>query len=110
VRPSVKTIAINASVVTALAAGGVAYMTFNNAVALSVDGETETIHTFSGNVADVLDGQGIELGPHDDVIPSLDSKVEDGTEITVRYGREVTVTVDGPMRLNHASREPHAVR
>jgi uncharacterized protein YabE (DUF348 family) len=95
VRPSVKTIAINASVVTALAAGGVAYMTFNNAVALSVDGETETIHTFSGNVADVLDGQGIELGPHDDVIPSLDSKVEDGTEITVRYGREVTVTVDG---------------
>ncbi|NED99511.1 resuscitation-promoting factor [Phytoactinopolyspora halotolerans] len=94
-RPSVKTIAINASVVTALVAGGVAYMTFDNAVSLSVDGETETVHTFAGNVEDVLDGQGIEIGPHDEVVPSLDSKVEDGTEINVRYGRQLTVTVDG---------------
>ncbi|WP_165368021.1 resuscitation-promoting factor [Phytoactinopolyspora endophytica] len=97
-RPSVKTIAINASVVTALVAGGVAYMTFDNAVSLTVDGETETVHTFSGNVGDVLDGQGIEIGPNDDVVPSLDSTVEDGTEINVRYGRELTVTVDGTER------------
>ncbi|NDL58450.1 DUF348 domain-containing protein [Phytoactinopolyspora sp. XMNu-373] len=94
-RPSFKTIAINASVVTALVAGGVAYMTFNNAVVLTVDGETETVHTFSNDVGSVLESQGIEIGSRDEVVPSPDSKIEDGTEITVRYGREVTVTVDG---------------
>ncbi|AYY14484.1 resuscitation-promoting factor [Actinobacteria bacterium YIM 96077] len=94
-RPSIKTIAINASVVTALVGGGVAYMTFNNAVALTVDGETETVHTFAGSVGDVLDAQGIEVSPRDEVVPSVDSTVDDGTEITVRHGREVSVTVDG---------------
>lgn len=97
-RPSVKTIAINASVVAALVAGGVAYVTFDNAVVLSVDGESETVHTFADNVESVLDSQGIEVGDRDEVIPSLDSKVQDGTEINVRYGREVTVTVDGEER------------
>jgi uncharacterized protein YabE (DUF348 family) len=95
VRPSFKTIAINASVVTALVGGGVAYMSFNNAVALTVDGETETVHTFGNSVGSVLESQGIEVGDRDEVVPSLDSKIEDGTEITVRYGREVTVTIDG---------------
>nr|WP_166355866.1 resuscitation-promoting factor [Phytoactinopolyspora limicola] len=94
-RPSVKTIAINASVVAALVGGGVAYMTFNNAVVLTVDGESETVHTFANSVGSVLDGQGIEVGARDEVIPSLDSKIEDGTEITVRYAREITVNVDG---------------
>nr|WP_281353582.1 resuscitation-promoting factor [Phytoactinopolyspora mesophila] len=70
-------------------------MTFNNAVVLTVDGETETVHTFSNDVGSVLESQGIEIGSRDEVVPSPDSKIEDGTEITVRYGREVTVTVDG---------------
>ncbi len=94
-RPSAKTLAINAAVVTALVGGGVAYVTFDNAVALSVDGKTETVHTFGDTVEDVLNDQGIDIGDHDQVVPSADSKVEDGSEISVRYGRQITVTVDG---------------
>ena len=94
-RPSAKTVAINAAVVTALVGGGVAYVTFDNAVALSVDGTTETVHTFGDDVEAVLADRGIEVSEHDEVVPSLDSAVEDGTEISVRYGREVTVTLDG---------------
>lgn len=94
-RLSAKTMAINATVVTALVGGGVAYITLDNAVALTVDGQTETVHTFGDTVEDVLDDRGIELSARDEVIPSLDSDVEDGTEISVRYARQITVTVDG---------------
>lgn len=94
-RLSAKTMAINTAVVAALVGGGVAYITLDNAVTLTVDGQTETVHTFSGNVEDVLDEQGIELSARDEVIPTLDSDVEDGTEISVRYARQITVTVDG---------------
>lgn len=92
---SVKTLAINAAVVSALVGGGVAYITFDNAVALSVDGKTQTVHTFGDTVEDVLADQGIEVGDHDDVVPSAESPVQDGSEISVRYGREITVIVDG---------------
>ncbi len=94
-RLSAKTLAINATVVTALVGGGVAYITLDNAVALTVDGQTETVHTFGGDVEDVLEERDIELSARDEVIPSLDSDIEDGTEISVRYARQVTVTVDG---------------
>lgn len=95
VRSTLKTVAINGAVVTALVGGGVSYVTFDNAVALSVDGTTETVHTFGGTVGDVLADQGIELGAHDEVVPDVESPVEDGSEISVRYGRQITVTVDG---------------
>lgn len=94
-RLSAKTLAINATVVTALVGGGVAYITLDNAVALTIDGQTETVHTFGSSVEDVLDERDIELSARDEVIPSLDSDIEDGTEISVRYARQITVTVDG---------------
>ncbi|TDD98870.1 resuscitation-promoting factor [Jiangella asiatica] len=94
-RLSAKTMAINTAVVAALVGGGVAYITLDNAVTLTVDGQAETVHTFGSSVEDVLDEQGIELSARDEVIPTLDSAVEDGTEISVRYARQITVTVDG---------------
>ena len=94
-RPSAKTLAVNAAVVTALVGGGVAYITLDNAVVLSVDGQTETVHSFGDSVEDVLDDRGIEITARDEVIPSLDSPIGDGTEIAVRYARQVTVTIDG---------------
>ncbi|MGH8776919.1 MAG: ubiquitin-like domain-containing protein [Jiangellaceae bacterium] len=94
-RPSLKTLAINAAVVSALVGGTTAYTTFDNTVTLSVDGKAESIHTFGDTVDEVLADQGIELGEHDVVAPSVDSPVQDGTEIAVRFGRLITVTVDG---------------
>jgi uncharacterized protein YabE (DUF348 family) len=87
--------AINGAVVAALVGGGVAYVTFDNTITLSVDGEAETVHTFASTVDGVLASEGIELGDRDEVVPSLDSEVSDGSEVAVRYGRQVSVTVDG---------------
>ncbi|HEU0212935.1 MAG TPA: ubiquitin-like domain-containing protein [Jiangellaceae bacterium] len=97
-RPSLKTLAINAAVVSALVGGTTAFTTFDKTVALSVDGEVETVHTFGDTVEEVLADQDIELGEHDVVAPSGSSPVEDGTEIAVRFGRLITVTIDGVER------------
>ena len=97
-RLSVKTVALNAAVVTALVGGTTAYATFDTTVTLSVDGESQQVSTFARNVEGVLDAEGIELGEHDVVAPSPESSIQDGTEISVRYGRLLTVTVDGAER------------
>ena len=95
VRPSVKTLAINATVITALVGGMAAYTTFNNTVLLSIDGKTETVQTFADTVDGVLEDKAIEIGEHDVVVPAPSTPVEDGLEIAVRYARLVTVNVDG---------------
>ena len=97
-RPSVKTLAINATVVTALVGGMAAYTTFNHTVQLSIDGRTETVQTFADTVGGVLEDEGIELSARDLVAPSPDSPLEDGLEISVRYARPVSVEIDGVER------------
>lgn len=49
----------------------------------------------ASTVADVLNAEGITVGPHDLVSPALAAGVNDGTEVVVRYGRKLTVTTDG---------------
>ncbi|CAM4198671.1 resuscitation-promoting factor [Janibacter anophelis] len=87
-----------AGVVGALALGVSGVVVMDKSVALSVDGEKSTVHSFGGTVADVLDKQGIDLGEHDTVTPSAQTPVDDGQTIVVRYGRKLTVTVDGKER------------
>jgi len=84
------------ALVVAVGAVGVAH--YDKAVALSVDGNASSVHVFGSTVGDVLAKQGIELGEHDTVVPSAASAVEDGDHISVRYGRKLTVTVDGVTR------------
>ncbi len=62
---------------------------------LSVDGEARTVRVFQDTVGTVLKENGITVGEHDVVAPALDQSVGKGSEITVRYGRQVTVVVDG---------------
>ena len=98
VRLPLQTLAINVAVVSALVGGTTAYATFDNTVTLSVDRKAESVHTFADTVGEVLADQNIELGSHDVVAPSVDSPVEDDSEIAVRFGRQLTVTVDGVER------------
>jgi len=95
VRRNVKTLAINAAVVTALVGGTVTYVTQNNTVTLTVDGEEQELTTFASSVEDVLEEEDIELGEHDTVAPAPDSSIREGAEINVRYARQLTVNVDG---------------
>jgi rare lipoprotein A (peptidoglycan hydrolase) len=64
-------------------------------VVLSVDGQQSTVRTLAPTVGQVLASKEINVGAHDTVVPSLASKVTGGSEISVRYGRPITVTIDG---------------
>jgi uncharacterized protein YabE (DUF348 family) len=92
-----KIIPVVAAGATALAVAGTtfAYAAMNNDVTLAVDGQTSEVTTMSRTVGDVLAAEGITLGAHDVVAPSLDASVVDGTKIAVQFGRQVTATVDG---------------
>ena len=79
----------------AVAAGSVGVAHYDKAVEVSVDGQPSSVTVLGSTVGDVLDKQDIAVGPHDVVVPSLASSVSDGDHISVRYGRKLTVTVDG---------------
>jgi uncharacterized protein YabE (DUF348 family) len=64
-------------------------------VTLSVDGKSSTVHLFGSTVADVLNNQGIKLDSHDIVAPAVSTPLGDNQKVVVRYGRLLTVTVDG---------------
>ncbi|HET6625676.1 MAG TPA: transglycosylase family protein [Nocardioidaceae bacterium] len=83
------------AVVMALVATTVGYAAMNKTVTLSVDGDATEISTMGKTVGDVLESEGISVDDHDVVAPGLDSAVNDGTRIAVRYGRPLEVSVDG---------------
>jgi resuscitation-promoting factor RpfB len=84
-----------AAVALAVAATGVGYASMSKTVTLSLDGNVEQVHTLDGTVGEVLASHDISVGKHDVVAPGLDSKVADGTEIAVKFGRPLDVSIDG---------------
>ena len=86
------------AVALALVGTTVGYAALNKEVRLSVDGQTRTVESMGSTVGDVLDSQDIKLGEHDQVLPGLDEKVEDGSAISVRYARPLKLEVDGSAR------------
>ncbi len=78
-----------------MAAGSFGVAHLDKAVALSVDGQSSSLHVFGSTVGDALAKKGITVGEHDQVVPSAGSPIEDGDTISVRYGRKLIVTIDG---------------
>ena len=64
-------------------------------VTFSVDGVSQQAKVKPGTVKQALAQQGITVGPHDDVPPSLDSEIHGGEVITVNYGLRLGVTSEG---------------
>ena len=60
------------AVVMAVAATSVGYAAMSKSVTLSIDGKSQEVSTLDGTVRDVLDSQGVTVGAHDVVAPSLD--------------------------------------
>lgn len=83
--------------VTMLSVAGAtfAYAVTGKDVQLTVDGSRREVSTVAGTVGQLLDRQGIQIGPHDVVAPDPSSQLSDGSAVAVQYGRQVTVTVDG---------------
>ena len=84
----------------ALAGGSFEYAAAAKDVTLSVDGATTQVSSRAATVAEVLQTQGVKVGQHDVVAPEPSAPVADGTRIAVRYGRPVTVKVDGRQRTH----------
>ena len=83
------------AVILALAGTTYGYNAMSKEVTLSLDGEPQQVTTMDSTVGDILESEGVEIGEHDLVAPGLDEKVDDGSSISVRFGRPVELTVDG---------------
>jgi uncharacterized protein YabE (DUF348 family) len=92
-----KIIPVVAAGATTLALAGTTfgYANLNKDVTLSVDGQTSHVRTSADSVGALLRSKEIEVSGHDVVAPSMDAKVEDGTRVAVKFGRQVTFTIDG---------------
>jgi len=86
------------AIVLALVGTAAAYATFSKTVSVTVDGKTSTVRTFGDNVGEVLASKGIKPTTHDSVVPAVDSPVNDGSEIAVRLGRPLALSIDGQKR------------
>ncbi|WP_228449812.1 resuscitation-promoting factor [Streptomyces alkaliterrae] len=81
-----------------LAGGASAFVTHDKVVELSVDGESRSVRTFAGSVAELLEREGVEVTGRDLVAPAPHERLTDGDTVAVRYGRPVTLTLDGSRR------------
>ena len=86
---------VAAGAVGATVVSGVVLAQVDKAVDLTVDGQPMSLHVFGSTVHDALGKAGITVGEHDLVVPNADEPIVDGSNILVRYGRQVAVTVDG---------------
>ncbi|MGW5349992.1 ubiquitin-like domain-containing protein [Streptomyces sp. NPDC004031] len=87
-----------ALVVAMLAGGTGAGVAGAATVRLSVDGTARTVRTSASDVAGVLREQGIAVGAHDLIAPAPGHPLHDGDAVAVRYGRPLTLTLDGRRR------------
>ncbi|QYJ02775.1 ubiquitin-like domain-containing protein [Nocardioides panacisoli] len=89
-------VATVAAVLLAVAGASYGYTALTTTVTLSVDGEEREVSVFGGDtVDDVLEAEGLEVSDRDVVSPALDSSVDDGSTVAVRYSRPLDLTVDG---------------
>jgi uncharacterized protein YabE (DUF348 family) len=87
------------AVALAVVGGTAGYTALDKSVALTIDGKTKSVSSFGGgSVGDLLSDEGIKIGAHDLVSPGLNAPLEDGQQITVKYGRLLTLTIDGQKR------------
>ncbi|MGI3782113.1 MAG: ubiquitin-like domain-containing protein [Janthinobacterium lividum] len=86
---------IAGAAVLAVGGGSLAYAGLRSDVTLAVDGQAVPVTTTASTVGDLLAAQHIAVGPHDVVAPSAATALHDGTRVSVQFGRQVTVAVDG---------------
>lgn len=82
-------------VLALLAGGASAFAAHDKVVELSVDGETTSLRTFASSVSELLEDEGVEVGDRDMVAPATYESLSDGDQVAVRYGRPMTLTLDG---------------
>lgn len=87
-----------ALLVSALVGGGAAYLHLEKRVTLVLDGRPAEVRTFGVTVRDVLDREGIVIGPHDHVAPAPATGLWEGMQVRVQFAKEITLVLDGHRR------------
>ncbi len=64
-------------------------------ITVFIDGKDKKITTFSSTYKKALSNNGITVGPKDKTQPSLDSKVGNGSKISIKKAVKLEVAVDG---------------
>ncbi|MBD0718114.1 ubiquitin-like domain-containing protein, partial [Streptomyces sp. CBMA370] len=85
-------------VVVLLVGGTTAFVAADKTVRLTVDGVPRTLRTFAGDVGGLLAREGVTVGAHDLVAPAPAVPLTGGDEVVVRYGRPLSLTLDGRRR------------
>jgi resuscitation-promoting factor RpfB len=88
-------VGLTAGVILAVAGTTYGYTSLSNDITLSLDGQERQVTAMGGTVGEVLESEGIEVSDRDQVFPSVDEAVSDGSAISIRFGRPVELTVDG---------------
>ncbi|MDN6332153.1 MAG: ubiquitin-like domain-containing protein [Micrococcaceae bacterium] len=88
---------------TALILGLVSFVGANKTVAVTVDGETQSVQAYGGTVGEMLSSAEITVGADDEVSPGVDTAVADGDAITVNRNKTVDVSIDGVDRVVHTT-------
>jgi uncharacterized protein YabE (DUF348 family) len=91
-------LAAQSAVLAAVIGASVFYSTLHKSVTLSIDGKTTEVHVLAKTVDDLLDDQGVKVGPRDIVSPARSSSLSEGETVVVRYARPLTLTIDGTKR------------
>ncbi|MFI9212669.1 ubiquitin-like domain-containing protein [Streptomyces sp. NPDC053253] len=94
-RDGLRRLVPQALVVAFLAGGTSAFVANDKAVRLSVDGVPRSLHTFADDIDELLAHEGLTVGAHDIVAPAPGEALANGDEVVVRYGRPVSLTLDG---------------
>ncbi len=71
------------------------YLTRSATVELSIDGRSQSLQTRADTVGDLLADQQLSVTGNDLVEPPVETELVDGTAVTVRHARPLTVSVDG---------------
>ncbi|TWP50106.1 DUF348 domain-containing protein [Lentzea tibetensis] len=87
-----------ATVLVSLSGGGVTAMAMDKSVTVDVDGKAATVHSYESTVGEILEEEGIKVGEHDVLSPSMNATVSDGGKITLDRGRLLKMSVDGQQK------------
>jgi uncharacterized protein YabE (DUF348 family) len=85
------------------AAGAVGFFRMAKDVTLVVDGTPRTVGTLAGDVAGLLDQEGIAVDRYDRVTPRLTAPLSEGMEVRVLLAKEITLLLDGAERTIHVT-------
>ncbi|GLY51801.1 resuscitation-promoting factor [Lentzea sp. NBRC 102530] len=87
-----------AAILVSISGGGVTAMAMDKSLTVEIDGAMQTVHSYEGTVGDVLAEEGIVVGEHDALSPSLNTPISDGGKISLDRGRLLKMSVDGQAR------------